>query len=826
MSRIAAALIMALASPALAGASSSSVVDPTRIDALPQPPGVMGGAVGGFLNPAAWAMGQGEVAFTWDDRSARDDALDNWGLSFATPLGFAVRRQTFGDGGGDVASLWDYRLGLAWGDRGKTGGLAWRWAAGSNGDAGAEDGLVFGTISRPAEWLSIGTATFLATTASFREGSLDLGIRPLGISRLTLFGNGALTSGQGLDDASWSAGLEVRPVRGLHVGGRVRESASGDDPEWLLNVGVTLGRFGAHVLPAYDADGDRGATSYLVRANPPHAGIAPHRLWQRSPRRLVRIDLEDKRIGYAKDRWFDDDRVAWLDLLRDLREVRRDPSAAGVALDFSGARLRPSIAWELRRELDALRAGGKRVVAHFDNMRMIGYYVAAGADRVTVDPQGTVGLPGIAFQRTYLKGLLEKVGVGFEEHRLFRFKSAAERFTRSDMSDADREQLGRLADVVYDELVEGIATGRELDRATVDSVVDREVIVLAARAQELGLVDSVGRWDDVEEWAKGEGLGLVEPARRAVFPDERWGRPPVVALVYAEGICDVREGIRARATSEHLRRLGRRKDVAAVVLRADSPGGDPLASDLVADGLADVRGKGKPVVVTQGDVAASGGYWISLDADRVLTTPLTITGSIGVISGWAWDAGFSEKTGLSADGVQRGRHADLFGGIRIPFTGVRLPTRNLDAEERALTDKTILLLYDQFVAKVAEMRELPEETVREVAQGRVWSGGDAVDRDLCDGIGGLGDAIDDAKTRAGIGADDEIRIEEFPRRRAFRLPSPLSSVPGLRSLGGTLSALPADDDSYDTRYLQSLLATPGQGRLLVPPEELPDDWKR
>ncbi|HMB70586.1 MAG TPA: S49 family peptidase, partial [bacterium] len=347
-----------------------------------------------------------------------------------------------------------------------------------------------------------------------------------------------------------------------------------------------------------------------------------------------------------------------------------------------------------------------------------------------------------------------------------------------------------------------------------------------------GLVDELGRWADVRQRLQKDGGRLTTETTgggldgaSAALPDERWGRPPTVALVYARGECAMDEGIRGRATSAHLRRLAGRTDVAGVVLRADSPGGDRLPSDLVAEGMRKIREANKPVIVSQGDVAASGGYWISMESDRLLTTPLTVTGSIGVISGWVWDDGFGEKTGLAADGVQRGKHADLRAGIRLPFLDARLPTRPLTDEERARSRDLILGMYGEFVAMVAESRGLSEDAVREIGGGRVWMGEDAVARGLCDGVGTLGDAVEEAAVRAGTDPRDVI-LEEYPRRRRFRLPSFFPDLPGLpwaRAMAGPAAASVRPED-YDLRYLRALAEAPGEPLLLLPPEALPSGW--
>jgi protease-4 len=234
-----------------------------------------------------------------------------------------------------------------------------------------------------------------------------------------------------------------------------------------------------------------------------------------------------------------------------------------------------------------------------------------------------------------------------------------------------------------------------------------------------------------------------------------------------------------------------------------------------------LREKDVPVVVSQGSVAESAGYSICLPSDRVFTTPFTITGSIGVISGWAWDDGIGGKVGISAGIVQRGSHADLRSGVRFPFLPFTLPQRPMNDGEEEIVRKRILASYDEFVARVAEGRGMEEARVRELAEGRVWMGGDALERGLVDEIGTLGDALDEARRRAGLGPNDEFTVREYPERRMFRLPSLGPSLPGLSFL---LGKDPDGDEDAEVSYLRSLLGRPGEPMELVPPGQLPAEW--
>ncbi len=792
-----AALACALACAPAAAQTAERLPDyADGMEWLPQSPAVTAGAPAALANPAAWAAaGRAEFALWWNDRHLRRGGIENWGLSFGRHLGFALDSRVLPVPGG-TTRLTDWQVGLARGDRRAHAGLAYRWSSGGSDGQRHDRALALGLIGRPGRAVSWGLAGTASLESAARQATADLGVRPFGTPALTLFGDYTLRHGEEPADGRWGAGVELRPLPGLHLGARLRETDDADDFRFTLVAGVTLGGTACLALPAYDRGGHAAGTAFLVRAAAPHRSLAvPDALRPGGRPRWAAVSLENKVLTYQRYRWFDDSRVAWLDLARHLDRLRDAPDIDGVALNLAGLRPRPSLAWELRRKLGELRAAGKEVVVHADNLGMLDTWLATAGDRLTLDPQGSVTLPGFAARRTYVRGSLAKLGVGFQELRFMPCKSAVEVFARDEMSDCEREQRQRLIDVAYETARDGIAAARHLAPAAFDSLVDTRVMLSPAAACDAGLADALGRWTDVEDWVKDERHGRwaapsAPPPR--LLPDERWGRPAEIAVVFAVGACAMDSGIRGRATSAHLRRLVGDHDVKAVVLRADSPGGDPQPSDLIAEAVAKLVAAGKPVVITQGDVAASGGYWISLGGSRLLTTPLTVTGSIGVISGWYWDDGLGERLGMRADGVQRGAHADLFAGLRPPLLGLSLPTRPLDDAELDLVKGYILGMYDQFVGKVATARGLSEARVRELGGGRVWMGDDAVARGLCDAQGGLSDAIALARELAGVRPGDEVILTEFPARRLVELPKLGPSLPGLaagaawlaRALGG------------------------------------------
>lgn len=828
---------------------------------LPQTPGVTAGPVGGLFNPGAFALTDRAGTDVWLEDRDGHLSRDRFGFAAGRTFSIALNRSLV-DWQGGQAAINDWQVGLAGGGRGGALGLAYRWSGGAPADVLRDRALVLGVVSRPARWLTWGASRAQSLEADAAQNILDLGLRPAVAPWLTVFGDFTVNDGTNFGSGHWGAGLEIRPWRGLHVGVRARERLDGGDPDVAVLVG--LSGPGGHVSAqsVLDEDDDVLMTTWLSRSEPPFAGRDLPPLFARGDT-YVALDLQKRVLTYQKFRWLDDERVAWLDLLAQLEAVRDDPHLDILALNLAGFQGRPSLLWEMRQQLASLRAAGKRVIIYVDRAGLSTLYLASVADHLVLDPQGDLALPGLALSRSYLKGTLDKLGLGFQEHRYFRYKSAAETLSRDTMSEADREQRQRIVDVIYETCRDGIAGGRGRAPAAIDALVDSLGFLTPGEALAAGLVDELGRWDQLLEKLRQDGArpGRWPEALRRVYWDEQWGRPARIPVVFLVGDCAMDSGINGRRSSAWLRKLAGDPSVKAVVLRADSPGGDPLPSDLVADAVRFLKAAGKPVVVSQGDVAASGGYWISMDGTRILTTPVTITGSIGVISGWLWDDGLAAKAGVTAESVQRGRHADLYSEIGVPMLG-GLPRRPMNDEELARTERVIRDMYGQFVAAVARGRGLDPAAVDSVAQGRVWMGTDAIARGLCDATGGLADAIAEARRLAGIPADREVTVYEYPPRPLVKLPQigprfgafaglglpgalldgavravRAAAGPGVTTAADAASGagLPARDEAalreagfgpLEAGWLTAFGREPGRPRLVVHPDALPGDWRR
>lgn len=792
----------------------------SQTDFLFGTPSVAGDAVSGLVNPAAWKMLPGsEMQFFWTEPEEHTGVPRSWSLAIGgNVLGFGVTHWKWEreplvyalgpDYAGEIPNeqtMTDYTIALALGDTRSSVGLGYQWSKGETWERRKDKAISTGFVWRPSRYLSFGGVGAFAFHEGEQRWSLDAGVRPFGTSFLTLFGDAAWMDDQDVEDAQWSAGVVSEILPGLSIVGKTRK----DDP-YSWGILVSLGTLGISAHPQFDSDGDHFRTTYGVRAGARRPTLGGRMMGR--GKTYLSLDMKGQ-TRYRRYRLFDRGGHTLTELLRDLEEVRSNDCYGGVALNLSGMSMNMAVLWELREKLREIRWAGKKVVIFVDYATMGSYYLASVADRIVMDPEGGVMLLGMGAARTYMKKMLEKMGLAVEEWRFFKYKSAAEGYSREEMSEADREQRQALLDDFYSEMREGVSKARGFDPARFDSVVNHVMIATADSALALGLVDELARWSDLKDQIKdleGEEKGIVGPKGMAFLRahEDLWGRPPRIGVIYGLGVCAMDEGITARRLGGVIKSARENREIKAVVFRADSPGGEIIPSDIVAEELK-MTSEEKPVIVSQGWVAGSGGYWISMYGDKILATPFTITGSIGVIGLWIWNEELGDKLGLSSSKVTVGDHADILLGIRLPLIGAMIPDRNLTPSERGKVEREILGAYEAFLMKVAAGRNMTRDEIHKIGEGRIWSGRDGLDVGLVDEIGGMEEAIAMARERAGIPPDREVELVELPEMGLlnpdlFKMPSPFQ----------------VGDETLDVQYLKAVLRANGRPMAIVPPDLL------
>ena len=463
-----------------------------------------------------------------------------------------------------------------------------------------------------------------------------------------------------------------------------------------------------------------------------------------------------------------------LEIFRVIERAGNDKRIDGIILNISSFQAGGETLWELRNALEKFKSRGKKICAYISAADLDLYCLATVADKIVMDDQGTLTLLGYAWGMGYVQHSLEKLGVGVRELRYLEYKSAAEMYTRDSLSDADRRQYGEVLDDIMAITRDTVTQARSWTTDEFLSIVNNEFMFSAKSALARGLVDYTGRKEAVINALNDTGSEKTESF--ALFGDydssltgsryfyrparpHRLTRPPVIAVLHANGVTDMERGMAAMTLARTIREVSEKKRVKALVIRISSPGGSAEAADYVAEAIKDAR-KRIPVVVSMGGVAASGGYWASMTASHITASPVTLTGSIGVIGSWFFDKGLNSKLGLTVDTMQRGDHADL-------LTGMILPHRDLNPAEEARYRQYILDLYGDFTAKVAANRSMDIERVEAAAQGRVYSGLGALNVGLIDSIGGLDDAVHIARKLAKIPDNKKVAYNEYPKPKFF-----------------------------------------------------------
>lgn len=459
-----------------------------------------------------------------------------------------------------------------------------------------------------------------------------------------------------------------------------------------------------------------------------------------------------------------DDRIAGI-------FIRGSFQAAGYGSGYAALK-------EVREALVAFKRSNKPVFAFLVEPGPREYYLASVADDIYLHPYGALDIPGLASQPMFFASALERLGVGVQVTRVGKYKSAVEPFLRNDLSPESREQTQALLNDVWKEWTTAVQETRKISTADLQALIDAHPVIEPDLALSKNLVTKKGYLSDaIDELRKRTGrddedrntfrqvaLGPYAESKAPGEPIRKGGKmaddtTPKIAIVYAEGeIIDGNSSAEGSVAggryARELRRLRQDDSVKAIVLRVNSPGGSALASEEILREAALARDGGKPVIVSMGTVAASGGYWISTAAERVFAEPNTITGSIGVFGILPNIQKLANDHGVTFDTVSTAKHADLM-----------TVSRPKNPEELAIIQGVVDHIYDEFLGKVAAARKLPKERVAEIAQGRVWSGAQAKELGLVDEIGGLQAALAYAKKKVNL--DENAKVAEYPQPKDF-----------------------------------------------------------
>ncbi len=707
-----------------------------------------------FANQHGLGINLGGVAFGWESNFEGDQNLSRYTLATSSRIaeGFHI-------------------------------GVAYHWS--NNMDR--KNSYDLGLLVRPTRWISIGAKVENA----FRTGHINgqrvapnynfgLALRPMG-NRLTI------TADASLYKTAWDNSFEsdMNPTFGaswLASPGITVHGGYAVDSE-IFTAGLSF-NFGSTELkstnhskssayPGLDDSKDIGVSSIRLSS-----GWKPSFADKIRKKRVVIMRFNESMVEEVSSKRFGIfgiDQRTILETVKRIDVLTKDDNVSGIWLQSKGFSQGLSDFSELRDALLRFKRAGKKIVVSNHEYAMRGYYLASIADEVILNPAGNVSLKGMGFQLQYYKRLLEKLHIEAQFLTVGKYKSAAESYTREGVSDAARESYEALLEVLWQEWLGAVAEGRNITKSLASEWVDNALFT-APEAKEMGLVDTLLYPDQIPEYI----LKSVFKETKSTFQSEwayfgnteisdEWEdmTSPKVAVVYAVG--EIHKGSSKKGfftdsktmgdetVAKAIRQARANPRVKAIVLRVDSPGGSALASDYIArevkrtvdESIKNVRHI--PVIVSMSDVAASGGYYISALADKIVAPKTCITGSIGVVGGKFVTGALMDTIGVDHSYVQRGKNVDIYGS-----------TNRWNEEQAARIQKSMDHIYENFTDIVAEGREMDKETVYELGQGRVWSGVDAKENGLIDEFGGIYEAIEIAKDAAGIDRSEVVDILSYP----------------------------------------------------------------
>ncbi|MEI9929347.1 MAG: signal peptide peptidase SppA [Rhizomicrobium sp.] len=503
-----------------------------------------------------------------------------------------------------------------------------------------------------------------------------------------------------------------------------------------------------------------------------------------------------------------------MDIVLGLDAAARDNRVKGVVVRLGDANISVAKAEEIGAAFRRFRQSGKFVIAHamgFDTPGLGDYVTAAAADQIWMQPKSTFGASGEGGGELFLRGLFDKIQAEPQIAKRSDYKSAADMYMEKNMTPADREQLNALMQSWYNSATADAARERKLDPKMLAATFEKSP-QFAEDAKKAGLIDRIGYDDDAQAAAygrAGDGTRFIKMSEFVRAKEEAGDYEGGKHIALIEGAGEIVEGTAGGGifggntvmagddVARAIREATRDKSVEAILFRVDSPGGSVAASDQILDAVKKAQAKGIPVVVSMGSVAASGGYYVSASANKIVAEPGTITGSIGVLTGKVSFGKTAGLLGIGVDTVGAGKNALMYSDV-TPFTPDQWAALNTEAD----------VIYADFKQKVAAGRKLSLDKVQEVARGRVWSGADASTRGLVDDLGGFWTAAADTEKLAKIGPNERVSFKRFPRSKTF--------FEALNEVFGETTAT-----AHAFQGLATIMNTPVARTLLNASEDLP-----
>lgn len=452
------------------------------------------------------------------------------------------------------------------------------------------------------------------------------------------------------------------------------------------------------------------------------------------------------------------------DILSSIKKAKENDNIKGIYINSGAFAASNASLKEIRDQLADFKESGKFIIAYADVYSQGCYYLSSVADKVIMNPQGNLDLHGLSSSPTFYKGLLDKVGIEMQIFKVGTFKSAVEPFMLDKMSDANREQVTAYIKDIWSTITSEISDSRKISVDKINQLTDSlQTFKLANASVSDGLVDTLMYETEVKEYlkdllkvekAKDVRMASIKDMTSVSFVKESNSKD-VIAILYAEGSINNGSGKDGITDKRYVKEIEKLKDndkVKAVVFRVNSPGGSAYASEQIWKAITDLKAK-KPVVVSMGDYAASGGYYIACNASKIIAQPNTLTGSIGIFGMFPNFEGLTKKVGLSFDNVKTNKFAD-FGDA----------TRPMRPEEKVILQQYIEHGYDLFLTRCSEGRNIPKDSLDHIAQGRVWTGNQALKIGLVDALGNIDTAIQEAAKLAKL---DDYSLQDYPKKVDF-----------------------------------------------------------